>query len=143
MKEICFVCSENTCRSPMAEKIFASILKQNKVKGYKVSSFGLGANEGAQMSLFAKRALNKLGYKQGAKKSKQLKLLMPKTLYITMEKSQRDYLNKKNVLAFCDLTGGGDIEDPHGENQEEYDTICRQIETACQILFDKIANKNS
>lgn len=138
MKNICFVCSANECRSPMAEKIFQNMLKQAGIKNIKVSSAGIGALVGTKMSLMAKNALKNLGYKTGNKKSKQLKEIASNVVYVAMSKQEKDYLNKKNVLTFGELVGGKDIADPYGENQNTYNKTAKQIEDYCKILFEKI-----
>lgn len=138
MKNICFVCSANECRSPMAEKIFQSMLKDANEKGIKVSSAGIGATEGTQMTLKAKRALKELGYKAGSKKSKQLKTISAKVLYITMTTDEKNYLNNKNVFTLGELTGGTDIIDPYGYEQEVYNQTAKQIENYCKKLFERI-----
>lgn len=139
MKKICFVCDANECRSPMAEKMFACMLKNAGIKNVVASSAGLGATEGANMSLQAKRALKTLGYKVGNKKSTQLKAIVPDVLYVTMTNQQKNYLNKKNVLAFGDIVGGTDVSDPYGQPQKIYDETAKQIETYCKKLLDKVA----
>jgi len=138
MKKICFVCSANECRSPMAEKIFQSMLKKESVKNIKVSSAGIGAIEGTKMSNMAKKALKNLGYKTGNKKSKQLKEIASNVVYVAMSKQEKDYLNKKNVFTFGELIGGKDVVDPYGENQETYDKTAKQIEDYCKILLEKV-----
>lgn len=137
-KEICFICTANECRSPMAEKIFAHILKQNGVKGLKVSSAGLNATGQIEMTLKAKRALKTLGINAGAKKSQQLTKLSPTTLYITMEQMHKNAINKENVLTFASIVGGEDILDPYGQSQESYNKTAAQINYYCLRLFEKI-----
>ena len=44
MIEICFVCTGNTCRSIMAERIAKKMAKQRKIKDVKFSSAGIYAN---------------------------------------------------------------------------------------------------
>lgn len=140
MKKICFVCQENTCRSPMAEKIFATLAKNAKIKNVLVSSAGLSANN-ENMNIFAKRALKSLGYSIGNKKSKQLTAISPNVLYITMTAQQKAYLNKKNVLSLGEIVGGTDVADPYGQNQDVYNATAKQIETYCKMLFEKLQPK--
>lgn len=138
MKKICFVCSANECRSPMAEKIFQKMLKDVNVKNIKVSSAGIGADEGAQMTLKAKRALKNLGYSAGRKKSRQLTEISPQVLYVAMSSEEKNYLKKKNIHTLGELTGGTDIADPYGQNQQAYDKTAIQIEKYCKILLEKL-----
>ena len=49
-KKIVFVCSGNTCRSPMAEAAFRKELKRRKISWYRVQSAGVNAQEGAPMN---------------------------------------------------------------------------------------------
>lgn len=139
MKKVCFVCLANECRSPMAQKIFEKLLKDSKVKNIKVSSAGIGANEGTQMTLMAKRALKELGIHAGAYKSKQLKTVEPNTLYLTMTKSQKEYLNKKNVFTIAEVVGEShEIEDPAGYDQAVYNQTAHQIDFYCKKLLQKL-----
>ena len=52
MKKIIFVCEGNTCRSPMAEKIFANFVKKENIR-LKVESFGIDADNGIEMNILA------------------------------------------------------------------------------------------
>lgn len=51
MKRILFVCTGNTCRSPMAE----AILKSKKIDGLEVKSAGIYAATGSEASAHAKK----------------------------------------------------------------------------------------
>ena len=46
MKKIMFICSGNTCRSPLAEGLFKKYLKENNITDIEVSSAGVGAFPG-------------------------------------------------------------------------------------------------
>ena len=62
-KKILFVCSGNTCRSPMAEAILRSKIKERKIKWWDVSSCGLFAEVGGTISPNSKQALEEIGVK--------------------------------------------------------------------------------
>ncbi len=51
MARVLFVCTGNTCRSPMAE----AILKSNHIEGLEVRSAGIFAMPGADASLKQKK----------------------------------------------------------------------------------------
>ena len=53
MIRVLFVCTGNTCRSPMAE----AILKDKKIEGIEVQSAGVYASHGQEASLHAKNVL--------------------------------------------------------------------------------------
>ena len=53
LQRILFVCTGNTCRSPMAE----AILKSKKIDGVEVKSAGIYAATGSEASAHAKKVL--------------------------------------------------------------------------------------
>ena len=57
-QKIVFVCSGNTCRSPMAEAAFRKELKRRKIAWYRVQSAGVNAKEGTPMNAEAQKALS-------------------------------------------------------------------------------------
>lgn len=72
MKKVLFVCTGNTCRSPMAEGLFRRFLEDKGVKGVLVGSAGLAAFTGDEVSENAVKVGLELGVDISAHRAKRL-----------------------------------------------------------------------
>ena len=141
MNKIIFVCTGNTCRSPMAEIILKKLLKDANVKGVKISSAGLMATDGDKMSENSKIALKKLGFRLYGFKSKLLTADMVKKadMVLCMTNShKRSLVGFNNVYTLAEVTNTYDVSDPYGLGVEDYVKTANQIKLACEIIVKEI-----
>ena len=121
MNRILVVCTDNECRSPMAEGIIRRIVEENGIEGTEVASAGLSAEEGEAPSGCAVEALREIGVDIAAHRSHQVlkeDLLDADCIYV-MTEQHRDVilealpeLSQKLVVM--------DIADPAGQELERY-----------------------
>lgn len=137
MIEICFVCTGNTCRSIMAERIAKKKLKERNLKDLKLSSAGIYAT-GENITENAKLALKSLGYDGRNRKSVQLKKVKPNCLYVTVTNDHKKFINSKKVMSFEDLAGK--VIDPYGQDLNTYLKTAKEIERNVEMLLNKIEN---
>ena len=130
MRKICFVCSGNTCRSPMAERLLKKHLKDLGVADVAVASMGLCVEPDAKVEPKAAAALKKYGINRASAKAKQIssKDLKKDILFITMTAEQKKAFGTfEYVFSIGELVGGEDVIDPYGCDQKEYDKTAKML----------------
>lgn len=141
--KIVFVCTGNTCRSPMAKEILRARLKELGITTVKVSSAGINAQFGAYTEAKAITALKNLGINARRAKSRQA---MPEEMkradyVITMTAQQKYVLNMRgfnNVTSIGDMTGYGDVSDPYMMGQAEYNSCALVLKMSIEALLPKL-----
>ena len=132
--EVCFVCTGNTCRSIMAERIAKKMAKERGIKDIKSSSCGVDARK-ENIAVNAKRVLKELGYDARDRKSVKLKKIKENVLYVAMTSPLKRYLGKRCIS--CDELYKA-VEDPYGREEEFYRITARLLEKNIEVLLDKI-----
>ena len=131
MYDMIFVCTGNTCRSPMAEAI-AKKLKPS----LKITSMGVAAFNGSPASESACIVMEEMGLCLASHRSKMIdqKLLQSAKLVLTMTQahllSVKSLCKGANAFTLAEYAGEcGDIADPFGGDIKTYQDCARQIES--------------
>lgn len=148
--KILFVCTGNTCRSPMAEGMLKKMLKDRGIeKMYEAASMGTFAHEGEGASKNAIEVMNKRGVDISSHKARGIAAeLLSADLILTMTRGHRNYLRdgfpqiKDKVFLLDDFVGGtgSDILDPYGGDVLAYDRAAEEIISRLERLMDRLEN---
>ena len=144
MRKILFVCTGNTCRSPMAENIFRAKAKSRGYKEVKVASAGLMCYEGEDMTENARLALKAMGIKAGKHKSRQFSLNMVEEydLILTMTARHKAMIGDyDNVFTLAEFSGEGDVPDPYGGDLNVYKMTAFELDTALEKTINRLVLK--
>ena len=143
---ILFVCTGNTCRSPMAAGLFNKIAIEKNLD-VRIESAGLFANEGEGASTEAIIAMKKydidlMGHHSQAINSE---LLEKSDLIFAMTAAHKMVLSPSapdKTYTLCEFAGiDGDIDDPFGGDVEEYEECAEEIYNALLKVAEKIADR--
>ncbi|MDM5190941.1 low molecular weight protein arginine phosphatase [Bacillus sp. DX4.1] len=142
MKRVLFVCTGNTCRSPMAE----ALLRHYGEEQFEVKSAGVFASAGSDASLHVKDALAKKGISiTHASQQVTEEILQWADTILTMTESHKQLLlqyhpnagEKVHTLyGFVEGTNK-DISDPFGGSLSIYQSTLAEMEKLVQTLLKK------
>jgi protein arginine phosphatase len=144
MQRILFVCTGNTCRSPMAE----AILKSKKIDGLEVKSAGIYAATGSEASAHAKRVLedHQIDHHHSSNML-NVDSVRWADLILTMTISHKNAILQQypeaaaKVFTLKEFTGENynvDVVDPFGGNLAIYQETFQELEKLITKAIEKL-----
>ncbi len=138
MKTVLFVCSGNTCRSPMAEAVARQWLDQLPADDREdvfVASAGVWAADGAPPTQETVEALRRLDIAfDGHSKTLTTAMIRKADVVLTMTESHLEAVHEMldgegGGTTIARLDPEGDVADPIGQGQSEYNDLAKRFQT--------------
>lgn len=139
MKKIMFICSGNTCRSPLAEGLFKKYLQENNITDIEVSSAGVGAFPGDAVSINSILVASNRGVDISDHRARNInpEHLLTTDLFFCMSESHKSVLlrhcNEEKIIVL-------NIGDPFGRPIEVYEECAKQLESQFSKILETIQN---
>ena len=140
---ILFVCTGNTCRSPMAAAILSKISSDNNID-LMIDSAGIMAEDNAPASDNAISAMIEMRIDISNHRAHQITNddIIQADLILTMTEGQKmilDQLAPGKIFTLTEFAGSfGDISDPYGGDLDEYRETAKEIYDVMVDAAEKI-----
>ncbi len=143
---VLFVCTGNTCRSPMAEKIF-----NEQARGLSARAFsaGLDAKAGSPINPQAANALTRLGYNPTEHSSTLVstEAVEEADVILTFTQNQKNELGQRfpafigkvfTISEYANHEQGQDVLDPYGKSDEVYKDTAETIDSVVKVIVSSL-----
>lgn len=142
--KILFVCTGNTCRSPMAEGIFKKLLSDKNITDIECSSAGIFAMTGDEVTPNSVKACERFGVDISSHRARRINeyILDETDKFVCMTAQHASslslYVPQEKIIVL-----GGGIPDPFGGDLETYMICANSIKNALALQFDEIVSEAS
>ncbi|MBR2634634.1 MAG: low molecular weight protein arginine phosphatase [Clostridia bacterium] len=136
---ILFVCTGNTCRSPMAQALTEKIAREKNWSLF-CDSAGLAAIKGQAVSEYALAALEEgFGIRsfQHSAKSVTRAMAAEFDLVVAMTENHKRYLTQAFSCGEKTVTLPEEVGDPYGSDRKSYLACAKQIEKGLYALIEE------
>lgn len=156
---MCFVCTGNICRSPMAATVFCAGAAALGFAGLEVDSAGVAAEVGFDIDRRARKALETLGYTPIAHRARQFepRWLDERDLVVAMDRGELRWLERHSptsghraevrlLLSFVSppLSGAAEeVPDPYYGDERRFEACLELIVAGCDALLSTLAGASS
>jgi protein-tyrosine phosphatase len=143
---VLFVCTGNTCRSPIAEQIF-----NEQARGLSAHAFsaGLDAKSGSPINPQAANALNQLGYKptEHSSTSVSTEEVEEADVILTFREDQKNELGQRfptairklfTISEYANGEQSQDVLDPYGKSDEVYRETAETIDSLVKVIVSSL-----
>lgn len=136
MKKIIFICTGNTCRSPMAMAVCNRMFEENGISDWVADSAGLAAGY-QKMSDNSAKVLEEIGIFVSDFLSKPLSFEMINEAEIlsVMTSGHKNALISAGISEDKIRILGDGIPDPYGGSLEDYRKCLTEIKSGVELLF--------
>ncbi len=144
---ILFICTGNTCRSPMAQETARLLINKLGLEGFEAASAGLFAESGMHASAGAQAAVRLIGGDLSDHRARSVKadIVEDAELILCMTTSHKTLLLRRypdaagkvfTLLEYIDEPG--DIADPFGGDAVVYEECLTQIGAAVRSVLESM-----
>lgn len=150
MTTVLFVCTGNTCRSPMAHVLFQEVLGEAASR-FEVLSAGTHADDGDAAARSAVEVMADCGLDLQSHRSTRLTqaLVERADLLLTMTAAHKQFVlevhpeAKSKTFTLKQFVGmQGDVEDPFGAGTAAYESVAAELRRLLTMAAEKILHRS-